>query len=70
MLAPGGTYAHILNTGTSQDRVAAGEAWTDKKYTTTLVEPNGEQLQQVLDYIAAGKIKLVVERVFPFSEVT
>eukprot|EP00884_Botryococcus_braunii_P009302 jgi/Botrbrau1/18373/Bobra.0179s0091.1 len=69
VLAKGGTFAHIHNTGTSQARIGSGKQWTDKKYTLTLVQPNGEQLQQIVDYISEGKIKLVVDKSFPISEV-
>eukprot|EP00884_Botryococcus_braunii_P023531 jgi/Botrbrau1/9862/Bobra.0313s0031.1 len=69
VLAKGGTFAHIFNTGTSQAKIEAGKQWTDKKYTATIVQPNGEQLQQIVDYIAEGKIKLVVDKSFPISEV-
>ncbi len=31
ILKPGGTFAHILNSGTSQDRIAAAKEWKDKK---------------------------------------
>lgn len=38
LLKPGGTFAHILNTGTSQERVDAAKEWTDKKYALNLFE--------------------------------
>lgn len=31
LIKPGGTFAHILNTGTNDEKVQAGKKWTDKR---------------------------------------
>ena len=37
VLAKGGTYAHILNPRTDQEKVKAGKAWKDRHYALILV---------------------------------
>lgn len=48
---------------------AIRQKWTDKSYTTTLVQPNGKQLSHVADLIQQGKFKLVIDKVFPLEQV-
>ncbi|CAL5224697.1 g7424 [Coccomyxa viridis] len=71
VLAPGGTYAHIFNEHTNtQNAEEAKKNWKDgRKYTLTLVQPNGEQLGLIARYMEAGKIRLVVEKEFPLEQI-
>eukprot|EP00878_Enallax_costatus_P005695 GHUV01005972.1.p1 GENE.GHUV01005972.1~~GHUV01005972.1.p1 ORF type:complete len:104 (+),score=21.94 GHUV01005972.1:121-432(+) len=49
-----------------QDQHAQG---TGPLVTLTLVKPDGKQLREILELIAAGKVKQEVAKVFPFSQV-
>lgn len=69
---PSGHLSHIHNAG-SDDAVldAAKEAHAAGKgpsVGTLLVTPNGQQLQEIADLIAAGKVKLEVALSLPLAE--
>ncbi|KIZ04982.1 putative Quinone-oxidoreductase [Monoraphidium neglectum] len=70
---PTGHYSHILNGGT--DNVALDAAKAAHKASkgpavgNTLVQPNGAQLQEIANLIAAGKVKLEVALSLPLAEV-
>ncbi|GAB4822686.1 hypothetical protein N2152v2_009732 [Parachlorella kessleri] len=72
VLKPSGHYACIMNTDTDPALLEAArkehEAGKGPSVGTTLVQPNGEQLQQVADLIAAGKVKLTVAQKIPLEE--
>ena len=36
-------------------------------YGVTIVKPNGVQLQKIADLISEGKVKVIVDKVFPLS---
>ncbi|BDA49570.1 Reticulon-4-interacting protein 1, mitochondrial [Coccomyxa sp. Obi] len=69
VLKPTGTYMHIFNTGTDPKKIEAGKAWEGRKYKTTLVTPNGEQLQIISGYMEQGSVKLVVDKIFSLDEI-
>lgn len=68
LIKPGGTFAHIINTGTDHSRIEEAKKWTDKSYTVTFVKPNAKQLTEVSELIDAGKLKVVVHKVWPLEE--
>jgi NADPH:quinone reductase-like Zn-dependent oxidoreductase len=68
LLKPGGTLAHILNSGTDQTRIEEAKKWTNKKYTTTLVQPNGKQLSHIVELIDSGKIKVFIHQLWSLDE--
>ena len=37
-------------------------------YGVTIVKPNGVQLQTIADLISEGKVKVIVDKVFPLNE--
>ncbi|EIE19171.1 putative zinc-binding dehydrogenase [Coccomyxa subellipsoidea C-169] len=69
VLTETGTYLHIFSTHTDPKKIEAGKAWTGRKYETTLVVPNGEQLQIVAGYLEQGSVKLVVDKIFPLEQI-
>lgn len=36
-------------------------------YGVTIVKPNGVQLQKIADLISEGKVKVIVDKVFPLN---
>lgn len=68
----GGHYSHILNAGTDNEALdkaeAAHKAGKGPSVSKTLVQPNGEQLGQVLSLMEQGKVKLVVHKSLPLFE--
>lgn len=68
-----GHLSHIMNAGTDAALLeAAKEAHAAGKgpdVGTVLVTPNGEQLQEISDLIAAGKVKLEVGLSLPLEKV-
>ena len=37
-------------------------------YGVTIVKPNGVQLQKIADLISEGKVKVIVDKVFPLND--
>eukprot|EP00877_Chromochloris_zofingiensis_P015014 jgi/Chrzof1/9767/Cz04g15020.t1 len=73
VLKPTGCYSHIVHPGTDnellgqmKEKHAKGEGVS---VVSTFVHPNGSQLQELADLMAANKVKLVVHQVYPLSEV-
>lgn len=69
---PNGHLSHIMNAGTDQEVLAAAnkrhEEGKGPSVGTILVQPNGEQLQEIAELIAAGKVKLEVALSLPLEE--
>lgn len=64
VLKPGGHLSHIMNQGTDQEALGKlQEGGGGPTASLTLVAPNGAQLQEVFELIAAGKVKLEVAQV-------
>ena len=64
VLKPGGHLSHIMNKGTDQEALTQlQEAGGGPTASLTLVTPNGAQLEEVFELIAAGKVKLEVAKV-------
>lgn len=49
-------------------KLTALEKKHNVQYTFLFMEPSGEQLQIIANYIEAGKIKPVIDKVFPFED--
>lgn len=67
VLKPTGCYSHIVHPGTDnellgqmKEKHAKGEGVS---VVSTFVHPNGSQLQELADLMAANKVKLVVHQV-------
>ncbi|CAK0787537.1 hypothetical protein CVIRNUC_010757 [Coccomyxa viridis] len=71
VLAPGGTYAHIYNEKTNPKNAEEAKAkWTEgRKYTLTLVQPNGAQLEIIAGYMEQGKVRLLVEKEYTLEQI-
>lgn len=71
LLSKEGYYAHILNSGTSQDFLKtigeAAAAGSGPRTGTTLVAPNGAQLEEIAGFISEGKVKPVVSQTVPLE---
>lgn len=63
VLKPGGHLSHIMNHGTDQAAMQKLQASGAVTVSTTLVKPDGVQLQEIFELIAAGKVKLEVAKV-------
>lgn len=68
VLKPGGHLSHILNNDADKADIQAlqreSEAESDGiSASMTLVKPNGAQLREVFELVAAGKVKLEVAKV-------
>lgn len=84
VLKRSGTFVSVLNSGWIKEhgvalagvymlwQLAKGKALRlfrlGPKYTLLLVQPNGQQLEEVAKLVAAGAVKPVVDRVLPLSE--
>lgn len=71
VLKPSGHLSHIMNHGTDKEALAKlqQEGAGGPSASLTLVKPNGAQLSELFELIAADKVKLEVAKVFPLSEV-
>ncbi|MGE7988620.1 NADP-dependent oxidoreductase [Lysinibacillus fusiformis] len=49
-------------------KLTALEKKHDVQYSFLFMKPSGEQLRMIADYIESGKIKPVIDRIFPFEE--
>ncbi|KAI8468220.1 MAG: putative zinc-binding dehydrogenase [Monoraphidium minutum] len=69
---PSGHLSHIMNAGSSDDVMGAAKAahgaGKGPGVSTTLVTPNGGQLQEIADLISAGKVKLEVALSVPLAD--
>jgi hypothetical protein len=65
VLKPGGHLSHIMNHGTDQAAMQKLQASGAATASTTLVKPDGVQLQEIFELIAAGKVRLEVAKVGP-----
>jgi len=63
VLKPSGHLSHIMNHGTDQEALKQVQQGGGPSACTILVKPNGAQLQEVLELLAAGKVKLEVAKV-------
>jgi NADPH:quinone reductase-like Zn-dependent oxidoreductase len=64
VLKPSGHLSHIMNHGTDQDALnKLKEGGAGPSASLTFVKPNGAQLQEMFELIAAGKVKLEVAQV-------
>eukprot|EP00879_Flechtneria_rotunda_P003295 GHRR01003520.1.p1 GENE.GHRR01003520.1~~GHRR01003520.1.p1 ORF type:complete len:321 (+),score=105.33 GHRR01003520.1:281-1243(+) len=73
VLKPSGHYSHIGNAATNKDVIKKlqdqHKQGKGPSTSNTLVQPNGAQLAEIFELIAAGKVKLEVAKVFPLSDV-
>ncbi|KIZ04980.1 putative quinone-oxidoreductase, chloroplastic [Monoraphidium neglectum] len=69
---PTGFFSHIHNAGTDNEVLdaakAAHAAGKGPAVAATLVQPNGAQLQEIADLVAAGKVKLEVALSLPLED--
>jgi hypothetical protein len=63
VLKPSGHLSHIMNHGTDSEGLRKLQAGGGPSASMTLVKPNGAQLQEIFELIAAGKVKLEVAKV-------
>lgn len=67
VLKPTGHLSHIMNHGTDREAIEdmkkAHAEGQGPGVSFTLVQPNGHQLSEVLELIAAGQVKLEVAKV-------
>ena len=63
-MKPGGHLSHIANSGSDQGALKKlQESQEGPSASMTFVRPNGAQLQEILELMAAGKVKLEVAKV-------
>ncbi|CAK0750506.1 hypothetical protein CVIRNUC_001996 [Coccomyxa viridis] len=71
VLKPRGHYQQIMNENLSVPRVLSryvmGALHFGPSYGVTIVKPNGVQLQKIADLISEGKVKVIVDKVFPLN---
>lgn len=63
VLKPSGHLSHIMNHGTDRDALQKLQDGEGPSASLTLVKPNGAQLAEIFELIAAGKVKLEVAKV-------
>lgn len=68
VLKPTGHLSHIQNLGSDKDAIQAmaqkhADGTSQQNASHTIVAPNGAQLEEVLNLMAAGKVKLEVAQV-------
>ncbi|WP_025116297.1 NADP-dependent oxidoreductase [Lysinibacillus fusiformis] len=62
-----GFFKKILFSAASY-KLTALEKKHDVQYSFLFMKPSGEQLRMIADYFESGKIKPVIDRIFPFEE--
>ncbi|WP_078380696.1 NADP-dependent oxidoreductase [Sutcliffiella halmapala] len=64
----GSGYLKTVLFSIASTKLTALEKKHNVQYTFLFMKPSGEQLRIIADYIEAGKIKPVIDRVYPFNE--
>ena len=64
----GSGFIKTLLFSAASHKLTALEKKHHVQYTFLFMKPSGEQLRIIANHIEAGKIKPVIDRVFPFEE--